>query len=250
MQQAHFRFYAELNDLLPAVKRERCFSHSFEMPATVKDTIEAFGIPHTEVDLILANGKPEGFSYLVRDGDRIGVYPVFRSLDLGLITRLQPRLEGEMRFVLDTHLGKLAAYLRMLGFDSVYRNDCQDEELAQMSACEQRILLSRDRGLLKRSVVTRGYLVRAAQPRQQLVEVLRRFGLSESIAPFHRCLYCNTLLEPVSKGLISHRLPPGTKKYYDEFHWCPGCNRLYWKGSHHQRMVSVIDRITNSVELE
>ena len=159
MQRARFRFYAELNDLLPQPKRRQCFSHAFEAVVSVKDIVEAFGIPHTEVDLILANGETVTFSYLLRDGDRISVYPVFRSIDLSPLTCLQPRSGAEMCFVLDTHLGKLAAYLRMLGFDSLYRNDCRDEELAHISADQQRSLLSRDRGLLKRSLVTRGYLV-------------------------------------------------------------------------------------------
>ena len=246
MQQASFRFYAELNDLLPLPKRGLCFSHAFEATASVKDTVEAFGIPHTEVDLILANGETVTFSYLVRDGDRISVYPVFRSLDLGPLTRFQPRSGGEMYFVLDTHLGKLAAYLRMLGFDSVYRNNCRDEELAHVSADQQRTLLSRDRGLLKRSLVTRGYLVREAQPREQLVEVLRRFNLSGSVAPFRRCLDCNTLLQAVPQDLISHLLPPKTRKHYDEFRVCPGCDRLYWKGSHYQRMEVLIGRMIDS----
>ena len=247
MQRARFRFYAELNDLLPQPKRGQCFSHAFEAVASVKDTVEAFGIPHTEVDLILANGKTVTFSYLLRDGDRISVYPVFRSLDPGPLSCLQPRSGGEMRFVLDTHLGKLAAHLRMLGFDSVYRNDCGDEVLAQVSAAEQRTLLSRDRGLLKRSLVTHGYLVREAQPREQLVEVLRRFNLSGSVATFRRCLDCNTLLQAVPKDQISHRLPPETRKHYDEFHVCTGCNRLYWKGSHYQRMAVLIGRMIDSV---
>jgi hypothetical protein len=247
MQQARFRFYAELNDLLPLPKRGLCFSHAFEVAASVKDAVEAFGIPHTEVDLVLANGETVTFSHLLRDGDRISVFPVFRSLDLGPLSRLQPRSEGEMRFVLDTHLGKLAAHLRMLGFDSVYRNDCGDEVLAQISAAEQRTLLSRDRGLLKRSIVTHGYLVREAQPREQLVEVLRRFNLSGSVAPFRRCLDCNTPLQAVPKGMISHRLPPETRKHYDEFQVCPSCNRLYWKGSHYQRMAVLIGRMIDSV---
>jgi len=247
MQQASFRFYAELNDLLPLSKRGLCFSHAFEASASVKDTVEAFGIPHTEVDLILANGETVTFSYLLRDGDRISVYPVFRSLDLIPLTRLQPRSGGEMCFVLDTHLGRLAAYLRMMGFDSVYRNDCRDEELAHISLDQQRTLLSRDRGLLKRSLVTRGYLVREPQPREQLLEVLRRFNLSGSVAPFRRCLDCNTLLQAVPKDQISHRLPPETRKHYDEFHVCPGCNRLYWKGSHYQCMAVLIERMIDLV---
>jgi len=248
MQQAHFRFYAELNDLLPLPRRGLRFTHAFEAVASLKDAIEAFGVPHTEVDLILANGEPAVFSHLLRDGDRISVYPVFRSLDLAPLTHLQPRSESEMRFVLDTHLGKLAAHLRMLGFDSLYGHDCRDEELAQISAGEQRTLLSRDRGLLKRSLVTRGYVVRAAEPREQLVEVLRRFNLSGSVVPFRRCLDCNSLLQVVSKDLISHRLPPETRKHYNEFHICSGCNRLYWKGSHYQRMASLIERMIESVK--
>ena len=152
-----------------------------------------------------------------------------------------------MRIVLDTHLGKLAAYLRMLGFDSLYRNHCQDAEIAHIAASQHRTLLSRDRGVLKRSTVTYGYLVREAQPRQQLIEVLRRFDLSASIAPFRRCLQCNALLQRVPKDLISDRLPPHPRKHYEEFHACPQCNRLCWKGSHYQRMTSVIERMMDSV---
>lgn len=247
MQRAHFRFYGELNDLLPISKRGQSCSHVFEAPASVKDVIEAFGVPHTEVDLILVNGKAEAFSYRLRDGDRISVYPAFRSLGPGLLIQLQPRSQGEIRFVLDAHLGKLAAYLRMIGFDCVYRNDCGDEELARTSASQQRTLLSRDRGLLKRAIVTRGYLLREEQPRQQLVEVVGRFGLSRHISPFRRCLHCNTPLEVVPKDSISDRLPAKTKRYHDEFHLCRGCNRLYWKGSHYQRMTRVIEHALASL---
>ncbi len=246
MQQAHFRFYAELNDLLPLPKRGPSLSHAFETTASVKDAIEAFGVPHTEVDLILANGEPAAFSYLLRDGDRISVYPVFRWLNLSPLTHLQPRSEGEMRFVLDTHLGKLAAHLRMLGFDSLYRNDCEDEELAHISSSQQRTLLSRDRGLLKRSLVTHGYLVREAQPGQQLIEVVNRFDLSRLIAPFRRCLHCNALLQPVAKELINDRLLPDTRRRYHQFHRCPECDRIYWKGSHYRRMTRLIERMIDS----
>lgn len=197
---------------------------------------------HTEVDLILVNSEPAAFSYLLQDGDRISVYPVFRWLELSPLTHLQLRSEREIRFVLDTHLGKLAAYLRMLGFDSLYRNDFRDEELAQISANQHRTLLSRDRGLLKRSVVKQGYLVRESHPGQQLIEVVRRFDLSGPIAPFSRCLHCNALLRPVAKELVNDRLSPNTRKHYDEFHICPQCNRVYWKGSHYQRMKTLIER--------
>ncbi len=248
MKQVHFRFYAELNDLLPLPRRGQSFSHTLEAAASVKDAIEAFGVPHTEIDLILVNGEPASFSYLLRDGDRISVYPVFRSLAVNPIARLQRPSEGDVRFVLDTHLGRLAAYLRMLGFDSLYRNDCEDAELAHISKSQQRTLLSRDRGLLKRSIVTRGYLVRETQPRQQLIEVVNRFELAALIAPFRRCLHCNALLRPVARELINERLLPDTRQRYDQFHLCPDCDRVYWKGSHYQRMTNLIKRLTVSAE--
>jgi hypothetical protein len=242
MSRACFRFYAELNDLLPPPKRGGCFTSAFDASASVKDVIEAFGVPHTEVDLILVNGRSARFSRRLHDGDRISVYPVFRSMDIAPLARVGSP-SRQIRFVLDTHLGKLAAYLRMLGFDSFYRNDSQDAELAQISKHERRILLTRDRGLLKRSIVTHGYLVRTAHPQQQLVEVLRRFDLSGSIAPFRRCLHCNALLHAVPKDLVSHRLLPKTKQYYEQFHVCRECDAIYWKGSHYQRMRKLIEQV-------
>jgi len=248
MQKAHFRFYAALNDLLPLQRRGRSFSHDFAAPASVKDAIEAFGVPHTEVDLILANGEPAAFSHLLRDGDTISVYPLFRSLNPGPLAYLQ-RSKGEIHFVLDTHLGKLAAHLRMLGFDSWYCSNCQDEKLAQISASQQRTLLSRDRGLLKRSIVTQGYLVREAKPEQQLIEVVNRFDLSGLIAPCRLCLHCNAPLWPVAKELINDRLLPDTRQRYHEFHICPHCDRVYWKGSHYQRMIRVIEHTIDAAKM-
>jgi uncharacterized protein with PIN domain len=244
--QAHFRFYAELNDFLPPDKKQRTFSHSFELNASVKDMIEALGVPHTEVDLILVNGQSVDFSYLVQDGDQISVYPVFESLDITPLMRVRPQPLRETCFVLDVHLGRLTTYLRMLGFDALYRNDYADEELAHVSSSQGRVLLTRDRGLLKRSIVTHGYCLRATNPRQQVLEVLRRFDLFKSIKPFQRCLHCNGLLQPVDKAAISHRLLPKTRQYYDEFRRCQGCDRIYWKGSHYQRMQQFIDSVLQS----
>ncbi len=244
--QAYFRFYAELNDFLPAERRQRTFIHPFELSGSIKDMIEALGVPHTEVDLILVNGRSVDFSYLVRDGDRISVYPVFESLDITPLIRLRPDPLRETRFVLDVHLGRLATYLRILGFDTLYRNDYADEELARISSSEGRILLTRDRGLLKRSVVTHGYCLRTTNPRQQLIEVLRRFDLFDSIKPFQRCLHCNGLLQPVDKAAIVDRLLPKTRQYYDEFRRCQGCDRIYWPGSHHRRMQKFIEGVLQS----
>lgn len=237
-----FRFYAELNDfLLPA----RCFAsfvHSFTLPASVKDMIESMGVPHTEIDLILINSIPVDFSYPVQDGDRISVYPAFKSLDTHSLLQLRPPLH-DRRFVLDTHLGKLARYIRMLGFDADYEIDRKDEELSRVSHDEERILLTRDCGLLKRSKVVHGYFVRTTEPKQQVIEVIRRFDLSSAVSPFRRCLHCNALLNSVAKEAVIGRLQPKTCRHYDEFRLCPTCNRVYWTGSHHEHMQRFIRRI-------
>ncbi len=240
MNRAAFRFYAELNDFLPADRRATTFAYRFDEGQSVKHLIEALGVPHTEVDLVLVNGESSSFEYLVRDGDRVSVYPVFESIDITPVARVRPQPLREPRFVLDTHLGRLAAYLRMAGFDTLYRNDYQDEELARVSSTEGRILLTRDRGLLKRSVVTHGYCLRQTNPRRQLSEVLRRFDLLGSMKPFQRCLRCNELLRPVSKEAVEGRLPPRTQRYYNEFSVCTGCSQVYWKGPHYQRMQRLI----------
>ena len=243
MKHASFRFYAELNDFLPPAKRQITVVHSFEGRVSIKHMIEALGVPHPEVDLVLVNGQSVDFSYLVQDGDRISVYPVFESIDITPLVRVRPQPLRESRFVLDTHLGRLAAYLRMLGFDTIYCNDYADEELAQISSQEGRILLTRDRGLLKRSEVTHGYCIRGTNSGRQLVEVLRRFDLFQAVTPFMRCVRCNGSLEPVSKEAISQRLQPKTRQYYDEFRICQGCDRIYWKGSHYQRMQRFIQSV-------
>jgi uncharacterized protein len=244
--KVYVRFYAELNDLLAPSVRGRWIPHSLYTPASVKDVIEALGVPHTEVDLLLLNRESVDFARLVDDEDRISVYPVFRSINIAAFTRVRSASLGEKRFVLDSHLGRLAAYLRIFGFDTLYRNDYNDEELTQVSRGEKRILLTRDRGLLKRAVISYGYLLRETNPGLQLVEVLRRFELYGSIAPFRRCVHCNSILEPALKALIEDRLPPKVRQYYDEFHICPACDRIYWKGSHYLRMQRLIQSVIES----
>ena len=248
MKRASLRFYEELNDFLPASKRKVAFDYIFELSGSVKDMIEALGVPHTEVDLILVNGKSVDFSYRVQDRDQISVYPVFESFDIAPLVQLRPRPLRQTRFGLDAHLGKLAGYLRMLGFDTLYRNDYRAEALARISGDEGRILLTRNRRLLMRNRVTLGYWVRANESREQLIEVLRRFDLFGSIAPFRRCLRCNGLLQPVCKEAIVDRLPPKTRQYYDAFSICPTCGRIYWKGSHYARMRRFIEGILEEGE--
>jgi uncharacterized protein with PIN domain len=247
--RCYFRFYAHLKDFLaPGRRQGGHVDHDFELRASIKDMIESLGVPHTEAHLILVNGEPVDFAYLVQDGDRISVYPAFESIDISPLTAIQPRPLPEPRFVLDIHLGRLAAYLRMLGLDTLYRNDTADEELARISSADQRILLTRDRGLLKRSIVTYGYYVRETDPQRQLAEVVRKFNLSQAITPFHRCVHCNGLLRSVAKEAISDRLPPRTKQYYDEFRICPDCGKIYWKGSHYERMQRLIEQIARQGE--
>jgi uncharacterized protein with PIN domain len=236
MPEARFRFYAELNDFLPQERRFTEFPYRFLDIATVKDRIESFGVPHTEVDLILVNGESVDFAYRVRDGDRVSVYPVFEALDVSGVTRLRPEPLRTPRFVLDAHLGRLAAYLRMLGFDSLYSNSYTDEQLAAVSAREQRILLTRDLGLLKRSAVTHGSFIRETDTRRQTVEVVKRFHLERLARPFSRCLRCNALLHQRDKAEVLDRLPAQTAALHDEFRNCPECGRVFWKGSHYRRM--------------
>lgn len=237
------RFYEELNDFLPPGQRKIAFQHSFKQPESIKDMVEALGVPHTEIDLILVNGLSVDFNYPVQDGDRISVYPVFESLDITPVTRLRPAPLRIPRFVLDTHLGRLAAYLRLFGFDTLYRNDYDDQTLADISANEHRILLTRDKQLLMRKQITRGYYLRATQPRQQLVEVLSRFDLHKTQQPFTRCMHCNGEIRPVQKEEIEPHLLPRTKAWYKEFWQCAHCNKIYWKGSHYQRMQQLIEAI-------
>jgi len=243
MIHASFRFYAELNDFLPPARRQTAFDHAFSGRVSIKDMIESLGVPHPEVDLILVNGLSVDFHYTVQDGDSISVYPVFESLDIRPLLRLRPEPLRVPRFILDTHLGRLAAYLRLLGLDAVYRNDFTDAELAHRSVGEQRILLTRDRGLLKRSAVTRGYCVRADSPREQAREVGERFDLRASIAPFRRCLSCNGLLQPVEKHSVRDRLPPGTRERFDEFYRCSECGKIFWPGSHYARLQALVTEI-------
>jgi uncharacterized protein with PIN domain len=234
------RFYAELNDFFPPERRQVPFRHFFFGRPTVKDLIEGLGVPHTEVDLILVNGDSVDFGYHVEDGDFISVYPVFESLDISPVSRVRPEPLRRPRFVLDGHLGRLAAYLRLLGFDAYYEPNLPDETLARISSQERRILLTRDRGLLKRSQVTHGYLVRESEPREQLAEVVRRFDLWGAARPFTRCLRCNGELAAVAKVEVEEGLPPKVRERFSEFSRCSGCGRVYWKGSHYERLACLI----------
>jgi uncharacterized protein len=240
MKHAEFRFYEELNDFLPPHHRKIPFRHVFSGRNSVKDMVESLGVPHTEIDLILANGTSVNFQYIVEDNDRISVYPSFESIDITPLIQLRPAPLRITKFVLDVHLGRLASLLRLVGFDSLYRNDFDDPELAQLSRDEKRILLTRDRNLLKRNIVTHGYFVRSNLPRDQLSEVIHRMDLYNSLQPFKRCMRCNGVLNPIEKDLVLERIPIATAEYCNDFHICDFCGRLYWKGSHYGKLKQII----------
>jgi uncharacterized protein len=239
----HVRAYAELNDFLPPESRGVTVSRPFRPHQTVKDVLEAMGIPHTEVDLILVNGSPQGFSHRPSVGDRIAAYPMFEALDIGSIARLRPVPLRDPRFVVDVNLGRLARLLRVLGFDVWWSSDADDATLAEVSLGEQRILLTRDRGLLKRRAITHGLFVHSQHPEEQTLEVIKRLDLGQRLAPLTRCLHCNGKLVAVPKDEVIDQLEPLTRQYYEEFSRCAECGRIYWAGSHHARLVGLVERL-------
>ncbi len=202
--------------------------------------IEAIGIPHTEVDLIVANGHSVDFSYRVTDGDRVSVFPMFESFDITPIVKVRPEPLRTVRFVADDHLRRLVRFLRLLGLDTVHDHDWEDPELVRIATSQQRILLTRDVGLLKHGLVTHGYYLRATNPREQVTEVVRRFHLARHLTPFTRCMACNGDLISVTKKEIAHRLPPQTSRHVDDFRVCSSCDKVYWQGAHHPELLRIV----------
>lgn len=245
MAQATFTFYDELNFFLPRHHKQKTIIHTFDWKASIKDMIESLGVPHPEIDLIIVKGKSVDFEYIVQNGDDVHIYPIpyYESHPLTDKIRLIPPYVGRPRFILDTHLGRLASYLRMMGFDTLYRNDYDDEELAQVSNAEGRILLTRDIGLLKRSLVIYGYYVRNLKPPLRLLEVARRYQLANKIEAFSYCMKCNGRLIEVNKADISHLIHPMSHEHYDNFHQCDTCKQVYWKGSHYLKMESLLNEV-------
>ena len=243
MGRATVRFYAELNDLVVPERRFRDSEVEFAGSPAVKDVIESLGVPHVEIDLLLLNGRSAAFGDRLRDGDRVAVYPTFEAFDVADLTSERTAPLREPRFVLDGHLGRLAAYLRMLGFDVLWERQPADADLARTSANERRILLTRDLGLLKRTEVTHGLFVRATRPEEQLREVVGRLHLERLVQPFTRCLQCNSALQSVELAAIQSELPQRARERVREVRRCAGCGRLYWAGTHHDRMSALIARV-------
>lgn len=242
---AIIRFYEELNDFLGKSKRKVDFTVKTNPGQTVKDIIESENVPHTEVDLILVNSNSVDFSYQVKEDDRISVFPVFESIDIKNATKLRPLPLRNTSFILDVHLGKLARYLRIGGFDTLYSNSYEDSEIAEIAAGETRIVLTRDKGLLKRSIIKRGYWIRSQKVIRQYQEVLKRFDLTGSVSMFSRCPSCNGELKKTEKKDVIEHLPKNTAIYFNNFKICSDCGKIYWKGSHYHNFIKMTSRERN-----
>jgi uncharacterized protein with PIN domain len=245
---ATFRFFAELNDFLPpSAGTER--SYRFDGHPSVKDAFEAQGVPHTEVDAILVDGRPVGFDYHLRDGDRVALYPVFSRLGPITLPALREPLPRPARFVCDVHLGRLARWLRRLGFDTAYRNDAADPEIAGQARLEHRIVLTRDVRLLQRRIIAHGYWVRSTAVQEQAREVVQRFQLASQVSVFSRCLACNGALHVVPKTDVLAQLEPKTRAAFDLFFQCEHCRKIFWRGSHYDRMAERLPAILGNAPL-
>jgi uncharacterized protein len=241
--QAWLRFYEELNDFLPSARRKTSFAIVFKGSPAIKNAIEEIGVPHVEIDLILVNGNPVNFSYRLKNDDHVSVYPVFEGMDISETQKLREKPLREPRFILDVHLGKLSKYIRLCGFDALFKMNLSDREIVRISVAEKRIILTRDRDLLKTKLVTHGYWIRSSKPDEQLKEVLRRFDLKNLLKPFSRCLECNGSLYYIPKDEIMDQLQPNTRDYYTEFSRCCGCKKIYWQGSHYEKMKDFIEEL-------
>jgi uncharacterized protein with PIN domain len=240
MVMATFRFYEELNDFLPRERRRKSFTTSCARAATTKHMIEALGVPHTEVELVLVNGESSGFDRLIEEGDRIAVYPKFEAFDITPLLRVREKPLRRLRFVADAHLGGLARFLRMAGFDTIYDNNIHDDEIEELAANEDRVVLTRDRELLKRRTITHGCYVHSLKAAHQLREMVDRLDLAASMEPFTLCLHCNAPLRDVPKSEVVDQLPPSVRELHEEFNTCDVCHRVFWKGSHYKRMTALL----------
>ena len=240
---AQFRFYAELNDFLPLAKKQRAFDYIYSGPLKLQEAILSIGVPLSEIDLILVNRESVNLDYSLKGGENVSIYPVFESLDISSLATLRPQPLRVTRFILDAHLGKLARYLRMVGFDTLYKNDFEDAVIVQISQDENRIILTRDKALLRSPKIKHGYYVRSIHPKPQFIEVIKKFDLTSQLQPFSRCITCNHPIEKISKTRIREKVPDDTFQQFHDFFVCKRCDKVYWEGSHYERMQSFIHSI-------
>jgi uncharacterized protein with PIN domain/sulfur carrier protein ThiS len=248
MAKGTFRFYEELNDFLPKHKRKTTFEEAFREKRSIKDMIEALGVPHTEIDLILVNGKSVDFNYILQNGDRVSVYPVFESLNIANVTLLRKIPLRRHKFIADINLGNIVKYMRVLGFDIYYDSLLSNRKIIEISKRENRIILTKSRKLLKFKDVTHGIFIRPGTTTEQIRRIIDYLDIKDDIKPFSRCLRCNTLLKTVMKKKILDRIPPKSKELCDEYVQCQFCDKIYWKGTHFINMKKVVGQILSQTE--
>jgi len=240
MPKGIFRFYEELNDFLPKHRRKTDFEAEFKGKRSIKDMIEALGVPHTEIDLILVNGKSVDFNYILQDEDLVSVYPVFESLNIKDVTLLRKIPLRRNKFIADINLGDIVKYMRVLGFDLYYDPLLSTREIIEISKKENRIILTRSKKLLKFKDVTHGIFIRPGTTTEQIRRIIDYLDIKDDIKSFSRCLRCNTLLKSVLKENILDRIPPKTKEFCDEYVQCQSCDKIYWKGTHFINMKKIV----------
>lgn len=229
-----------MNDYLPPAQRKQTITREITGTPSVKDAIESLGVPHTEIDLILVDGRSVRFERRLVGGERIAVYPEFERFDISPLHRLRPKPLRRPRFVADVHLGTLARFLRLLGFDTRYGNGLDDAELASITSREKRILLTRDVGLLKRKAVVRGQWLRSRDPEEQVAEIVAALHLRRTLRPFTRCMACNGELVAIARQEVATLVPPRVYRRFRSFKQCEDCRRVFWRGSHFDRLRSLV----------
>jgi len=238
-----FRFYEELNDFLPKHRRKIDFETTYRGKRSIKDMIEALGVPHTEVDLILVDGNSVDFDYILQDGDRVSVYPVFEALNITNVTHLRKTPLRRNKFIADIDLGDIVKYMRALGFDTYYDVLFSSREIIDISKTENRIILTKSRKLLKFKEVSHGIFIHPGTTIEQTRRIIDYLDIKDDIKPFSRCLRCNSLLCAVRKEKIIDRIPPKTMELCDEYVHCQSCDKIYWKGTHFINMKRVLKQI-------
>lgn len=242
------RFIGKLGIFLSPEKRSRTFSHTVKGMPSIKDTVEALGVPHPEIDCLVVNGRPVDFAYQIKGGEKIRVYPDGTKVKSAGVKRLRGRYSSRPKFILDVHLGKLARHLRLLGFDTLYQSDLTDRQIVECVKKGKRIVLTRDIGLLKNKAIQYGYFVRTTDAIAGLKEIVKRYRLRGCAQPFTLCLNCNGKIVRTAKTKVLAQLPPETKKYYTAFYRCRSCGKVYWKGAHYRRLSAIIRHAYRSPE--
>jgi uncharacterized protein len=241
------RFYGDLSFFLAA--KASAVERQLSERTSIKDVIEACGVPHTEVDLILIDGQPADFSRVIGSQTRADVHPI-DSERITLFPENRLQVLNIRKLVADGHLGKLVRDLRLLGIDVAYRSEAEDRQLLDIATTEERALLTRDRRLLMHAILRHGYYLRSQNPLEQTLEVLRRFDLASALTPFSRCLRCNAPPEPAEKAEVIGELEPLTKIHYEQFRRCRGCGQVYWSGSHFAKLQKRIKTIQSRLSDE